>query len=678
MRKLNKFLALLICIILYGIMLAQSAWAKEYVSVKSGLDVIFVMDYSGSMKSNDPNDIAQGMVKAFIDTVHATDIHIGFVAYNDQILSATQPLPVKTNEERQALKMLIDKAGYSGNTDIGLGLRYAYDLIRQNSERKKAIILISDGESDLRGSATGRVLENALQDIEYVTSECKKEAIPIYSIAFGEYDGNVKSLEKISGQTDGRMYTVKKPETLIQVLYGIFENNMDYRIEKITDGIYAAGQQDILVKLDEPYVDELDVLLISPQAIGSVEIIYGEKKAEIVHLKNYAVAKIEDIDEQIRELVVRTETVRNQELQVYLLAYRNLTPVLLTEPVINKNSSLTYQVYFKDKNENIITDEAFYHRFFYTFALSKKEEKETLEAEIRNGRICGEIIPEHAGTYFLEGRLDDHMGKVVFPTIEIQVRNRCPEGELPANERYTILTKEQIVQLSNYFSDPDGDNLTYSLKELSDNTGNTGTKSLQAELSDGVLRIKPVKSGKGMIELEITDGEAAFTYTYEAEVIPLWKAYWWVIVSLAVLCAAIFWKLKHKAKPELKQLVVDTRKNQFCGRLDAYFTVQPETEEEIPPLSFSMIQFIDNKLSLDLLFKEYPETIEALELDSIYLVADEERRMVLYHGSKSSVMIGNSIVCKEIQYSVSFGDVIYITSPDRAYDLEIHYIAVIQ
>ena len=93
---------------------------------------------------------------------------------------------------------------------------------------------------------------------------------------------------------------------------------------------------------------------------------------------------------------------------------------------------------------------------------------------------------------------------------------------------------------------------------------------------------------------------------------------------------------------------------------------------------FRSIQFIDNKLSLDLLFKEYPETIEALELDSIYLVADEERRMVLYHGSKSSVMIGNSIVCKEIQYSVSFGDVIYITSPDRAYDLEIHYIAVIQ
>lgn len=675
MKKLNKFLTLLIGIVLYGIMLAQNTWAEEYVSVKSGLDVIFVMDYSGSMKSNDPDAIAQGMVKAFIDTVHATDIHVGFVAYNDQLLAATQPLPVKTNEERQTLKTLIDKSGYSGNTDIGLGLRYAYDLIRQNSDRKKAIILISDGESDLKGSSTGRVLENALQDVEYVTSECKKEAIPVYSIAFGEYDGNVKSLEKISGQTGGEMYTVKKPETLIQVLYGIFENNMDYRIEKITDGIYAAGRQDILVKLDEPYVDEVDVLLISPQTIGSVEVIYGEKEAETILLKNYAVAKLENIDEQIKELVVRTETVKNQELQVYLIAYRNLTPVLLTEPLVDKNSSLTYQVYFKDKNENIISDEAFYHHFFYTFALSKKGEKETLEAEIQNGRICGEVILNHAGTYFLEGRLDDHMGKVVFPTIEIQVQNRCPEGELPVNERYTILTKEQMFPLDEYFSDPDGDNLTYALKE---SLGNTEKKPLLAELNDGILRIKPVKSGKGIVELNVTDGEAVFTYIYEAEVIPLWKVYWWVIVLLAVLCAVLFWKFKHKAKPELKQLVADTRKNQFCGKLDAYFTVQPETEEEILPLSFSMIQFTDNKLSLDLLFKAYSEAIEALELDAIYLVADEERRMVLYHNSKSSVMIGNAIACKEIQYSVSFGDVIYITSPDNHYDLELHYIAVIQ
>ena len=365
-----------------------------------------------------------------------------------------------------------------------------------------------------------------------------------------------------------------------------------------------------------------------------------------------------------------------------MVSYRALLPILNINTFLYKNEELDFAFYFKDKTGNIVKDNVFYQDFTNEIFLTKAEEDllnsdklHVLKTEIIDGYIQGKEILKQSGTFFVHTYLEDSMGKVVFPTIEIQVQNRCPEGELPVNERYTILTKEQMFPLDEYFSDPDGDNLTYALKE---SLGNTEKKPLQAELNDGILRIKPVKSGKGIVELNVTDGEAIFTYIYEAEVIPLWKVYWWVIVLLVVLCAVLFWKFKHKAKPELKQLVADTRKNQFCGRLDAYFTVQPETEEEILPLSFSMIQFTDNKLSLDLLFKAYPEAIEALELDAIYLVADEERRMVLYHNSKSSVMIGNAIACKEIQYSVSFGDVIYITSPNKHYDLELHYIAVIQ
>ena len=31
----------------------RSVYAEEFVSTKNGLDVMFVMDYSGSMKTND-------------------------------------------------------------------------------------------------------------------------------------------------------------------------------------------------------------------------------------------------------------------------------------------------------------------------------------------------------------------------------------------------------------------------------------------------------------------------------------------------------------------------------------------------------------------------------------------------------------------------------------------------
>ena len=106
--------------------------------------------------------------------------------------------------------------------------------------------------------------------------------------------------------------------------------------------------------------------------------------------------------------------------------------------------------------------------------------------------------------------------------------------------------------------------------------------------------------------------------------------------------------------------------------------LQPLENEEIPPLSFQMNKVKDSRVSLGILFGNYPKQAQMLNLDEIFLIADENRSMVLYHRSKSVVMIGNTIACTQIQYSIHFGDIIYITSSDGSYDLEIHYIAAFQ
>lgn len=302
MQKIIKSFVAAVCSILLMTPITIKAHAEEYVSEKNGLDVIFVMDYSGSMKANDSEHIAQAMVKAFIDTVHSADIRIGFVSYNDRILSSASPVPVQTAEQRERLKQLIDGVGYSGNTDIGLGLRYAEELLGQEDQRKKAIVLISDGESDLKGSETGRSLQNSEMDIEYALNQCREQNIPIYTIAFGTYDGDVQNLSKLSEQTGAQNYAVQAPENLIEILYGIFTTNMNYSIQEITTGIYSQGIQNIRVRLDGAYLDELDVLMISPQSIGSTAVLYGGRQIEPVNLNNYAVAKITDVDSHVNEL----------------------------------------------------------------------------------------------------------------------------------------------------------------------------------------------------------------------------------------------------------------------------------------------------------------------------------------------------------------------------------------
>ena len=342
-------------------------YAEEFTSEKNGLDVMFVMDYSGSMKSNDSQDIAKGMVKTFVDTGHSADIRVGFVAYNDRILTSTSPTAIQTAEERSSLKALIDQEGYSGNTDIGLGLYYGIELLGDGAGRKQVVVLISDGESDLAGSDTGRTTENSRTDMERAAETCAEDGIQIYSIAFGDYDGNTEALKAVSERTSAQMYTAGTPERLIEILYGIFGTNMDYSIQEIADSVFAPGIQNIRVGLKEDYLDEMNVLLISPRKIGDVTILYGGQEIEAVNLGNYAVGKITEVNKNIKELTVQAETLENQELQLYLISYRSLTPVLEISTAIHKNEPLHYELYFRDKNGNQVTDEELYQNFIYQF-----------------------------------------------------------------------------------------------------------------------------------------------------------------------------------------------------------------------------------------------------------------------------------------------------------------------
>jgi Mg-chelatase subunit ChlD len=649
--------------------------AEEIASEQNGLDVTFVMDYSGSMTANDRDHTATGMVKAFVDTVHSADIRIGFVAYNDRIVSSAAPVSVKTQEERDSLKGQIDSAGYSGNTDIGLGLSYAYGLSGQDSGRKRMIVLISDGETDLKGSTTGRNMDNSNADLKNTVDACQSQGIPIYTVAFGKYDGNKEILKEIAKQTNAGNYTVEKPETLIEVLYGIFNSNMAYRIQEITNGIYGAGSQSIRVKLDEAYLDEMDVLMISPQQIGDTTVVYGDQQIKPVNLVHYSVAKLSDVKEDIRELTIQTNTLKDQGLKIYLISYRDLTPVLEIETETGRNKPLPYRIYFKDKNGTVITDEAFYKNFTPKVELyadgQSANGRTALNTAIEGGVITGEVNLTQSGTYYIDSRLDDVMESCVFNTVRLQVVNTPPAGELPDQLGLNPLSKEKNLVLNDFFKDSDGDTLTYSLEK-------NQKEAAEVSLDKGVLTVKALKSGKQPLVIKVSDGESAISYSYNITIIPLWKAYWWAFVLAALVLGAVIWRIFHKPKPELEVITEKKAQNRFQGKMDAYFIGQPEEEDEIPPLTFPMYKIKDNRVSFGDLMKEYPEASEALELDRIFLIADEDRRMILYHSSDAGIMLGSSIVCRKIQYSVSFGDIISITSPDGVYELEIHYISMLQ
>lgn len=262
----RKILTAILCMI-FMVSFSFPACAKEFTSRRNGLDVMFAIDCSGSMVSNDPGRIGMSMVKAFIDTVHIENIRIGFTAYSDRVASVCGPVSIEDAGSREELKNHLDQVRYSGDTDMGLGVKTALEALPETEGRERILVVISDGETDLPGG-TGRTEDQSREDLMQCVETCSREQIPVYGIAFGQYEGDQDSLWEIASRTGGEACQVTKPEDLIEILYGIFDDNFSYKIQQLSAGTYGQGIQEIRISLDEPYLDEMDLLLISSGPVG--------------------------------------------------------------------------------------------------------------------------------------------------------------------------------------------------------------------------------------------------------------------------------------------------------------------------------------------------------------------------------------------------------------------------
>lgn len=192
------------------------AWTAQTPSDDAGsgesdaprkVDVALVLDSSGSMDWNDPNDLrlkgAKEFVGGLIEGDRATVIDF------DATASVTQPLTT----DLAAVNESIDRIDSSGGTDIGEGLHRMNREFDRNSKdsRAKVAILLSDGESfaetyDSRAEARIAAQNN----------------VTIYTIGFG--DANRDLLRDIAERTGGSYTFVDDVEDLPEVYSRVQKN----------------------------------------------------------------------------------------------------------------------------------------------------------------------------------------------------------------------------------------------------------------------------------------------------------------------------------------------------------------------------------------------------------------------------------------------------------------------
>lgn len=665
-RKMGKRT---ICIAAVSLLLfctsAMNCHAEETAMAKENLNIVFAVDHSGSMNEQDVGQMIPKVLQIFTDTMHGENIRIGYLAYNDMIVAQRAPVAVDQEDQRLSLKQTIADAENRGETDIGLGLREAYHLM-DGCSGKKMVVLISDGETDLAQSNTGRTEEDSEQDIEEIVQQCRTEGTPIVTVAFGrEYEGEEAVLRKISDRTGGESYDADRPEELISILYDLFHTDFSYSVREITDSVYDSGSQRINCGLDGMSYDELTVLFFSDRQIQEAGVISGGERILSERKDNYAVVKLSEVAD---DLAIEFETEQKQQISVFLVGRRNITPVVEWEGDIYKNKETEFKIHFADENGQ---QPAAYTSLEWTaeFRSMTDDIRVPLQLETTDTGLTGKTVFDCSGKYSLylaAGRNTEN----TYEVSQINVLNTLPVSM--KNDRIELLTRsgEQMIDLTDYFADDDGDTLTFELQELPQDV-------LAVSVEGHFLHITPKGRGTGDVVLLVSDGEGSLIGRIAVRVRSWMEVY--PAVPFLVVCLILFavFKIYRRKKtvitvPEMKE---EKNRYYFTGKINVYFTLLPNGTDEIPPLTFMLHPIREGKITVGDMLKNYGELSSLLELDHMFLYPTENRKIIFYHNSKASVMIGNSIVCRRMQYALSYGNVIYVTSQDGTCEMEMHYVS---
>lgn len=233
----------------------QKIWNQEIAKIRekeAKFSLEFIIDDSGSMVENDRNNTRLSAVKAAIESLTENDEYL-IMQFSDSS-SVLQDFTNSTEE----LEEVLEKFKSSGGTNISGAVDKGIDLLKkQDKDREKIIILLTDGEDSS--------LSNKIDEL---TEKANKENIRIFGIGLQNSTDsklNFDVFSKLATGTNGRFHKIN--ETQLSNIFGELtdatvgvDGNLDTDGDGIPDGIELYGIRDQFGNrfVTNPYLADTD------------------------------------------------------------------------------------------------------------------------------------------------------------------------------------------------------------------------------------------------------------------------------------------------------------------------------------------------------------------------------------------------------------------------------------
>ncbi|MDE6906021.1 MAG: VWA domain-containing protein [Lachnospiraceae bacterium] len=380
-KTLGKFLMVILIFHVFALapFPAQASEEKGYGQKA----VVFVLDVSGSMKTNDPNRYAIDSIAQLIYTL-PTNYDVGFAAYSSEICALQGFLG---NSQRSRIMEAAQAVAYNGYSNAGAGLDEAVLMLKNSNAEEKEIVLLSDGEILMEDEETTSLSEEIYQRAVLEAAENK---IRIHVIGLGEeMEDTGNSIFQAAKKTGGGVYYSPQALDIQKSIDSITEGQL--HIKQMTAAIVDAGEKEENLTIDMAFAHAgtVRVLLTSDSPIGNLKTNFSAESARQIGGERYSL--IEITRPKGDKLDISFEGTPGNQVRITLIPEYQVkakADVTYKDSVPNEEGALYYERvaeiaygFYDAENESLrLWTEEYFNHSKVSFLTEKGEEEKALEA----------------------------------------------------------------------------------------------------------------------------------------------------------------------------------------------------------------------------------------------------------------------------------------------------------
>lgn len=530
--KHNKLFAVMLfalILIITSFAGVQSVMAEETKDGDTHYNIEIVVDASGSLQITDPEDNRYTAIDIFLQTLRENGNNVGSVVFTSKIEEDTGLSEIDSKNSKEKLSKQIQKyVPDQSDTNIGLALQTAADnLNASNDESEKIILLLSDGNTDMGSKEADK---ESLEIERKAIEQCVADEIKVYGICLNSNGAaNLEEFKDMTSSTGGSFLEVKSSENLVTALkdfYGqIFKTRFISDKKTIKDGSASKS-----IEVPSYGVEELNITINNASKLSGVAITkpdgvdMSENEFSGISslIGDYYFIKITEPDEGLWDVTVKGK--KGTEITFDFVFNTDNTVGLETtseENSFSLNEDVEFSAGFYSDGEKRI-GEKYYEYYAGTMVVDSadsEDEKDAqqyypMDADGENG-FKASLSYDKEGTYEVYAVLTCGEFESMSEPITISVGDALPEfsagDEVETVKITKLFNKEETIDIGQYFSDKEDQNLALSViassYEDGDIEGPDGNEVTLKKLVDGKMTVQAEdKNGgtvKGVIQIEV-------------------------------------------------------------------------------------------------------------------------------------------------------------------------------